>query len=80
MQPDHMRHLPDPMVWIIQADRNLDATRAELARPVVGIGIGRVLREQLADRARLTAGAHEVYGHTPSRGDRGPNSAGAIAA
>ncbi len=73
MRQAHMRHLPDLMRDIITADRRLDEVRFA---KVVPIGAAPAIREMREDRARLTAGAHEVYGHTPARGDRGPSSAG----
>ena len=76
----HMRHLPVLMGWIIQADRQLSSVRGMMAAPVVAITTGRVFRELRDHRGNLTASAHEVYGHTPARGDRGPSSAGAVAA
>ena len=76
MSQAHMRHLPTLMRDIITADRRLDEVRFA---KIVPIGAASAIREMRQERARLTAGAHEVYGHTPARGDRGPSSAGAIA-
>lgn len=75
MQPDHMRHLPDLMRDIIALDDRIMRLRGpkDLAE-------ARQLREWRAERDKLRDAAHRVYGHTPARGDRGPSTAGAVAA
>ena len=73
----HMRHLPPLMQDIIAADRRLDVVRHATVVPIQAAG---AIREMRAERDRMTAGAHQVYGHAPARGDRGPSSAGAMVA
>lgn len=71
----HMRHLPDLMQEIIRIDRDIADLRGSTDfRDAI------VLRDLRRRRTELTSRAHEIYGHTPARGDRGPSSAGAVAA
>lgn len=77
MSDSQGRQLPELMQDIIRADRAIADLRA-IASKTWEQHI--LLRDLLEERARMTAGAHRVYGHTPARGDRGPSSAGAMAA
>lgn len=73
----HMRHLPKLMREIVTVDAEVALLTSG---PIVDFGHALVLRELRERRASLRADAERVYGHTPARGDRGPSSAGAVAA
>ena len=75
MVAPHLRHLPDLMQEIVRVDRDIADLRGS-----TDFRDAQVLRSLRARRGELTARAHEIYGHTPARGDRGPSSAGALAA
>lgn len=67
--------MPDLMKEIIRVDRDIDGLRGSNDfRDAVALRGLRVRRRELTERA------HTIYGHTPARGDRGPSSAGGVAA
>ncbi|GLS44378.1 hypothetical protein [Methylobacterium brachythecii] len=81
MTDEQRARVPGILREIIDLDRKIGAFRDRVAAaPVLPMKIGNEARRLRRLRDELTAGARQLYGRAPLRGDTGPGRPTAVAA